>query len=260
MMGIPALEYNKTLERELHEVVRPLSNLGIDYFAYYKIYKKSNQCLVMTTLPDNIFEYHLTHKTPIFSDPIIKAQAMGKYTFLWPDGQNKALTSIGINTWDGINFYLDHTEFMEVWTYSKKLPNTQSTESYINSLSFLEKYVNHFKNKISDMVKPDESCLLDWILPNFQNHQSDSPLPSLTDKRYRLEYEGTESYLTSKEFKCLIYLGRGCSTKEIAKKLSIDSRTVETHFQKIKAKYNLGFLTDLRKFALLVNNSFYFEE
>ena len=78
-----------------------------------------------------------------------------------------------------------------------------------------------------------------------------------TQKKYCVEYEGDVFHLGKQELRCLIYIARGFSTKEISRLLTITPRTVEFYLNNIKRKFHLAFLTDLRKLAFFIERSFY---
>jgi len=57
--------------------------------------------------------------------------------------------------------------------------------------------------------------------------------------------------LTIREKEIIKLLSDGCTNKEIAKKLKISVRTVETHRKNIMSKLNLKTLAGLIKFSIL---------
>ena len=56
--------------------------------------------------------------------------------------------------------------------------------------------------------------------------------------------------LTDREFEVFQFIGRGESTREIAKRLHLSIKTVEVHRANIKAKLSLKTATDLMRFAI----------
>lgn len=87
------------------------------------------------------------------------------------------------------------------------------------------------------------------------NTKADFEVPS--KKRYCIEYDGAIFQLGKQEVRCLIYIARGFSTKEIGRLLTITPRTVEFYLNNLKRKFQLAFLTDLRKLAFFIERSFH---
>jgi len=56
--------------------------------------------------------------------------------------------------------------------------------------------------------------------------------------------------LTDREFQVFQMIGEGLETREIAEKLHLSIKTVETHRERIKKKLNLDSATKLAKFAI----------
>jgi two-component system, NarL family, nitrate/nitrite response regulator NarL len=62
--------------------------------------------------------------------------------------------------------------------------------------------------------------------------------------------DGTDTHLTSREREVLILISEGLSNKEIASKLGVGVRTVETHRERIMRKLNIHSVAGLTKFAI----------
>jgi DNA-binding NarL/FixJ family response regulator len=56
--------------------------------------------------------------------------------------------------------------------------------------------------------------------------------------------------LTDRELEVFTLIGRGAGVVEMAEKLGVSGKTVETHQMRIKQKLNLGSAADLRKYAV----------
>jgi DNA-binding NarL/FixJ family response regulator len=56
--------------------------------------------------------------------------------------------------------------------------------------------------------------------------------------------------LTDRELEVFTLIGRGAGIVEMAEKLGVSGKTVETHQMRIKQKLNLGSAADLRKYAV----------
>lgn len=70
-------------------------------------------------------------------------------------------------------------------------------------------------------------------------------------KNVKAEAEYHDEILTSREIEVIRQIAEGLSYKEIANKLFISARTVETHKKNIMTKLNLKTTVDIVKFAIL---------
>lgn len=75
---------------------------------------------------------------------------------------------------------------------------------------------------------------------DFSARASEQIIEGLSGRRSR-HSDALLQQLTDREFELLQWFGRGCNTQEIAQKLHLSAKTIETHRLNIKAK--LGFAT-----------------
>lgn len=68
--------------------------------------------------------------------------------------------------------------------------------------------------------------------------------------RVREDEESAYSVLSSREREVLQLLAEGFSTREMAEKLSVSSKTIETHRMQIKHKLKLNSIAELTKYAI----------
>lgn len=105
-----------------------------------------------------------------------------------------------------------------------------SNLNQFNSSSTAEKYPNHIKRSESELFSLKNSPH-NILIQNFEE-----TINSNTSK----------FKLTKREYECLIHYVRGYTTKEIAKKLCISPRTVETHLSNVKQKTGCTTKSTLR--------------
>lgn len=67
--------------------------------------------------------------------------------------------------------------------------------------------------------------------------------------RRNREKETPLGQLTDREFELFQWIGRGCSTQEIAEAMHISTKTVETHRMHIKTKLKFATAAELIAFA-----------
>ena len=259
-----AIDFNRSIRQEFNDVSKPLESFGIDYFTYGRIYKNGKVLLLSNEDPDyKLYEY-LSSKGLCFPEPFVKAHQNGKHVFVWPEGKNKAMEGQEISIWNGLNFYVDKGDFIETWCYSSSQYDGERTNFYLNNLEFLEKFLNYFKGNFYELLKKaNEKSLMSFNAPllSQERREFDWPLKlNVFHKKNRLflKYQEIESYLTLQEFYCLINLSEGLCPQEIANIMNLSLGTVQMYFNKIKEKFSLTFLNDLRRFSLFVKKLFIF--
>lgn len=123
-------------------------------------------------------------------------------------------------------------------------------EKYLTQFDQFEKFMHYFKERTQKLhhkimgspLMVDDKYLLK---PDFQ--QADSNEASCIDlnqisqpKKYFLRHNGMQIVVGKNEYACLSLLAHGKSLKGIAMALNISARTVETHLNRIKTKFNIN--------------------
>ena len=255
-----AWQFNCSIQDQLKEAILPLDNLEIDYFTYSKIWKDGKAFIITNEPPFHKIYESLPKKGLYFTEPLKQAHQNGEFTYIWPDSAIQSLKERGFENYNGINFYLDRGEYIETWCYSSSQFNGEKTNYYLNNLSFLKKYINHFKSNLNELIyKNEDDLLIRFPAPNLEediNIKKIERIPSHTGHKYYYSYGGLWNYVTIQELRCLIYLAKGYCPLEIAKILEIKERTVRKHFENVNLKFRLNFLNDLRKLAIELEKSF----
>lgn len=256
-----AWEFNESIQGQIDSISTPLHNLGITYFTYSKLYKDGKAFIITNETPSDKMFQHLFSHGLCFSEPFVKVHQNKKYAFIWPEGRNPALQSMGINIWNGINFYVDRGSYIENWCYSQDHYDGEKTNFYVNNLEFLEKYINYFRENLNSLTdRIDKRVLINFKAPEIDKHLGHRSVEKTflpkNQKRFYVYYNGVDAYLTPQEFRCIIYLGHGFCPKEVALKLGLSLRTVQMYFDNVKKRFSLGFLGDLRKFSIYINKIF----
>lgn len=254
-----AIDFNCSLKPYFEKIKEPLKNLSIEQFTYQKVLK--NGRIITTSSKQDIAPLlPIFSEGPTFPKPFLEAQKHQKYKFIWPEGKNPIFEKLGVNIWNGLSFYIDREYFIEAWIFSTEKYYDQANELYLNNLEFLEKYINHHRFEIDSLVsKADNMCFINTKVPLIEKDNSLKNRISLNKNRYYLNYKGISFYLTKQEYKCLIYMAKGFCIKEISDQLEISNRTIEKHFQNIKEKTNILYLSDIRKLSSYIYNYFEFE-
>jgi DNA-binding NarL/FixJ family response regulator len=108
------------------------------------------------------------------------------------------------------------------------LPKESSREEFLKALDFVSRGDNYYGESISAIIYRSYVSIL---------KKGDNP-------------ENGDPRLTEREMEVLKAFSEGLSFKEIAEKLSISARTVETHKLNILAKLGLKTTVDMVKYAI----------
>ncbi|MBX9585966.1 MAG: helix-turn-helix transcriptional regulator [Gammaproteobacteria bacterium] len=133
--------------------------------------------------------------------------------------------------------------------------NHKSPASHlISNIEEIVNFLHYFQSTAIKIIKSADSNRIslssDSNNTNINADTSDPNDSSNTQnlpQKYYLRYLGKDISITEKESACLKLLAHGYSMKNIAVKLHISSRTVETNINKIKSKFNMTRKYDLVK-------------
>lgn len=131
---------------------------------------------------------------------------------------------------------------------------------YFNNLNFLERFRLYFLDKARDLIEivDKDRTVQSWRNPSsniayinqLNNHPiiledliepkaSDHDLANIMPNKFYFQVNGEENFLTKRELECVLQLIQGKSTVEIAKKLFLSPRTVESHVESVKLKIGI---------------------
>ncbi|MFN3234412.1 MAG: helix-turn-helix transcriptional regulator [Gammaproteobacteria bacterium] len=238
----------RLLDRQSSKVAalcEPLRLIGVDAFSVIKSYDQG-KIVNLSSIPGWVEAYYKEelYKTSLFED-FPGNYLSGTFYFLETDDSKVvrfarenfgcyACYSIILRSNDNTSFYF----------FSLNEKNKNNFHVYLRSSDLLYKFVCYFNQKISGSIP---SLLVDKV-----DLYDDIYIPSkLVLPSYRAGIErfnalvGGEEQLalglpkvTERESICLRYLLEGFSAKEIAKKMSISSRSVEFHINNLKKKFD----------------------
>lgn len=136
----------------------------------------------------------------------------------------------------GITIIKKEKEGYEYYNLGKKTNNPTIINTYINNIQNYENFILEFQEKASNTLK----------IAKKLKFSIDNESLIAQDRLYR-RYFG-DIYLTNRELQCVNYLIRGKTAEEISIILNISKRTIETHIENLKRKFNcynqfsLGYL------------------
>ncbi len=108
----------------------------------------------------------------------------------------------------------------------------------LNDIDLLQKFLLYFRDKAGLLIKEAKKSPI--ILPN---------LPTKPPKRsFALDEKAKHDFIskisqgknsiTKREYQCLTLFSQGLTSKEIGRELKIHPKTVDRHFENLKAKHS----------------------
>ena len=215
-----------------------LSNLGINYFSYKKVYFNKD-------IPTKAF--HLTNVTNYYQTMAPAEENVGfanvwydmnktldvgdQINILWPINTKTVeqnFQTLGVTY--PFNICYKKKGYIEAFGFSCNRLDIDVNNLYFNVTSTLEKFSAYFKEQASSLIRTAESNLA--ILPAV-----DFNLKSYDFSLYKPRMDIKLPHnLTPKELQCLKFLADGYAYGQIAGNLGISTRTVEDHMRNIRKK------------------------
>lgn len=131
------------------------------------------------------------------------------------------------------------------------------SEFYLSNTNLLLRFCNYFHEQASDLLKLADKNENLIFLPKTFLQKMDSHNLSIDDfiketqvKKHMIDTPRGLVSISKREMQCIQLLNQGSSAREVAEKLFLSKRTIETHINNIKNKLNITGKSDLIKFFL----------
>ncbi len=165
-----------------------------------------------------------------------------------PDRQDAHLSALfDWDVWNTLSVYKKNAESIDAFYFTSTRENYKNIEAYINNIELFERFTLHFKEKLADILSANEikkissPTVSPFIIKDNDNGAlkeeyikdfiSNTPIHSLS-----LNVDGKEVPLSMQEFKCLAWLSRGKTAKEVGRIMNLSPRTVESYMDNVKFK------------------------
>lgn len=244
----------------INELCQPLKKIGITYFTYIKNFDDGSQVNLSNSSEwiEHYYKYKL-YQSSIF-DKSSNIYFTGRY--LWPEESALEVFHHGRQYFDsdhGITIIENSQKTIEYFFFSGSRKNRYLRNLYLNHQDLLDNFIQYFKAKLAKILKEAElsriliprnvkETLLDveginQFLSNEITAAKQQLLSNLNFTVKQNEEDDTPKHqiwalLTPREMAVVTCLMAGKSAKESAKQLVISNRTVETHLENIKMKFN----------------------
>ena len=227
-----------------HKLSKFLQAFGIDYFCWQRI-TNSGYWSLMSNNPDWLLysaEQQFYLHDPSLMDPKLYHNAL----FFAPSFKNKVFQSTFIqqaaekfNIYDGL-IIINRTWYGCEWSFLASYGQKNNIYNcYLNYLSEIKQYIAYYKQCLNKTIAAMQDNFVDISAIKKQNFYANAlqlPLePASDNKKQCIE----TLKLTPREKDCLQLAMLGQTAKQIAKNLTISPRTVETHLENIRHRYQL---------------------
>ncbi len=237
---------------EIHRICQPLfDKLNLAYFNYSRIYPDGSFLGLMSSREYAQIFIENMHRAKILS-PKPRANLKAETVIsLWSQRAEpwvmKALADLGI--YHPIMFSEVGAEFTENFVFASKHDRALTIENYFNNLLTLQRFRDYFRS-VADKIIAKADQLDNRIFLAQKHHPFDledfiEPFNPDAKDNTKFQIGKHNVNLTAKQKECLDYLAKGLSAKEIALRMHISPRTVETHLEHIKIKLNVNFKSEL---------------
>ncbi len=238
-----------TLANDISAICQPLNHLKINTFSHAKVdhnrdfsFICNNPGFIELYFQKRYFNYDIHTDVNRFGryviwDDIPRAGKTLEMEFdVMPFGIRHTFTIIEKNQ-TGVDFY----------HFSSSVESKTFNQVYLANLDLLHLFINHFKKTTTENKKLSEAYnqkfSVDKEADGFTIAENGFYIPN--EKKLEFRFMLRKPNLSSREQECLFYCARGLSAKEIAEKLGLSFRTVETYLEKAKFKFNVKSKSDL---------------
>lgn len=257
----PQYNFSKSICAKSQSEIRDICNylilyFGIDHFCFIRNYIDGTHICLTTHTEWMELVYKSYYRYDIFLKGI-DSYFSGVHLWASLNNQESFVNFKQHSRIDnGIVLIDKQLDYCEFYNFATSERNNEIIDFYIANLDILWRHIFYFKDKAAHLIKQAEKDRL--ILPKRIEQQKSEPLVDINHqplnmetiapiKRYYINVNNDQSYLTQVEARCCYYLIRALSIKEIAKLINLSPRTVENHLNNVKHKFSCATTSDLIK-------------
>jgi DNA-binding CsgD family transcriptional regulator len=245
MMNNPTvIAIAKTFQEEacpaLHELCKPLEELGINSFFYSKFIEgnrvnlMSNNGLWLDHLQNNLKNYKSVFEKQFHFKPGFSIDYLDYFP---KSAMHKDMADFSMNNAIYLTNVSSDRQFSEVFLFTSE--DRESNDHLAAHINSFNEFCFLFKDKARALIQKTQ------VTENELQFCNPNPLPPygtsnspIVNQRYYLGAPHDDCYLTSREFVYLKYFLHGLSAKEIANQFNVSVRTIESRLAIIKQKLN----------------------
>lgn len=243
--------YALTSSIEVKELVEPLlKSIGLSYFNYIKIYNHDCSRELLTNNPGWINHFY---KQALFNSTaaVNIEHLLPRGYFLWSElDDNDPIYLQGrdfFNIDHGISFITKREDVTYLHIFAANQKQYEMNNFYRGNLDLLQRFIYYFNDRGQHLIKEAEKHRIylpkqQSINPNRINNgllseeAREKFLKQTTVNQYFLLNISDKLYLTNKQAEFAHFLVRGYTSKQIAQRMNISSRTAEGYMVEVKNK------------------------
>lgn len=228
-----------------------LNQNRLSYFTYGLYNQLSNQFCILTTHAD------FYHKRINLNFPLV-GQIFSNGLYLWTESLPTYLLEMAEAHYfkNPLNIIQSTQNHIEVITFGAALNHNNSNGFYMNNVEQLKQFVKYFKDNNERLITHAKQNMVACPLSMHDikhGSQTNEILQAEFYETPRLYLSSTNEYisLTAREKQVLKHYLQGSTAKNIAQKIFLSARTIESYIERIKVKLNIRTKEELFDLAIL---------
>lgn len=244
-------------QKDIYDIAAPLFKyLKLDYFHFRRTFNDGSFLVLASN--NDWPAYFVKNNIPITTPISQEHYDINRYFCLW-EGNIPESTLADAKNYFGIRNALAVVEkndnYFDSFSFANNTETYHAKDYYLNHIESLLKFIPFFKEQAAKLIKEAEKspitrptnlqdANLDKILRlKFDDTNKEAFFRAIgVAKEFRSKNHNLTEILTKREIECIKYLSHSMSRKEIAKKLGLSPRTIDTHLE--KARIKLGYFTN----------------
>lgn len=236
----------------VRQICSPLQSLGIKGFYYLRRYNDGSFIDLSTEVQwaESFFinYFNEVYKTSDVTEAHMFCPEEGASLWILNPENTIWRESECFGFGNGISIQVDKGDFTDIFCFHSDVNDRAINQFYINNLDLLKKFGQYFIEMADSIIKKGEQNK--WLVPQKYLKKITTAVPE-----HRRDFSkfidcfhapaGNHCLLTRREVECVQLCAFGKSAKEIAKELSISSRTVEKYLDHAKEKFHCSSLRQL---------------
>lgn len=234
-----------SLEEKMREICQPfLEAQGLNYFQYARLYSDGSVSLLVNKT--SLLKHFIELDYSSFSSYKEQHHQQLSYWFLWDEELPWLPVQIGREDHQlhhGITLLRRSLNYYDMIAFAMPEERSNASSYYLCKLKIFEQFINFFEKKYGELLKIALSNPIQ--VPEMNRDINYEALCLKNLKRIPVIGASGPTYATSQELSCLQLWVQGAHGKEIANKLDLSSKTVETYLARIKARSGFNNRLDL---------------
>lgn len=255
-----AFEFSSQAIKQVVDLCSPINSIGIRCFRYMRLYKDCTYIVLTNGFEDFLEDSMSTLKDlGKFWGSHIKYVKNGFDPFLmqWPHDAFKKDINMNLfhkyDFWNGVSLIYRYDNYIDIVSFALGASHKDNCGLLVNNKEFLKTFINHFREKSSNLLESKEKSKLALFGNRFDTAYSPNPLlekVKIVEKQLKRSMVRSfeDLKLSPRELECLELMSHGKTAKEIAQEIQISPRTVESYVTNIKVKTECNYKSELIDF------------